>query len=181
MIERLEHSDGLGAIYPPMMYSVMALDVLGYAEDDPVRVEALRQFDKLMVDEGRALLFPAVLFAGVGYGLWRLTRWPRGSGHPARRDARRTGCSTREVRRKGDWAVKRPGVEPSGWAFEYSNEFYPDIDDTAMAMLALERGAGIRRPAREGLPAARAGTGCWPCNRATAAGRPSTPTTTGIF
>ena len=43
----------------------------------------------------------------------------------------------REIRRKGDWSVKRPNVEPSGWAFEYRNDFYPDIDDTAMVMLAL--------------------------------------------
>ena len=68
MIERLDHSDGLGAIYPPMMYSVMALDVLGYATDDPVRVEALRQFDRPDGGRRRALLLPAVLFAGVGYG-----------------------------------------------------------------------------------------------------------------
>src|SRR5262249_13677197 len=52
MVERLCHSDGLGRIYPPMMYSVMALDSLGYAPDDPVRVEALRQFNQLMVDDG---------------------------------------------------------------------------------------------------------------------------------
>src|ERR1035441_1795563 len=43
----------------------------------------------------------------------------------------------KEIRRKGDWSVKRPNTEPSGWAFEYSNEFYPDIDDTAMVMLSL--------------------------------------------
>src|SRR4051812_25968148 len=48
MLQRLEHSDGLGAIYPPMMYSIMALDALGYPADDPVRAEAQRQFDKLM-------------------------------------------------------------------------------------------------------------------------------------
>ena len=52
MIERLHHSDGLGAIYPPMMYSVMALDVLGYAKEDSVRVDALRQFNNLLVDDG---------------------------------------------------------------------------------------------------------------------------------
>ena len=57
MLERLNDSDGLGAIYPPMMYSVMALDVLGYPPDDPVRVEALRQFDSLMVDDGERFFF----------------------------------------------------------------------------------------------------------------------------
>jgi squalene-hopene/tetraprenyl-beta-curcumene cyclase len=45
---------------------------------------------------------------------------------------------SKEVRRKGDWSVKRPNLEPSGWAFEFANEFYPDIDDTAMVLLALQ-------------------------------------------
>ena len=57
MIERLDGSDGLGAIYPPMMYSVMALDVLGYAPDHSLRVEALRQFDNLCVDDGERFFF----------------------------------------------------------------------------------------------------------------------------
>src|SRR5271165_3537337 len=57
MIERLHHCEGLGAIYPPMMYSVMALDVLGYAKDDPLRVEALRHFNNLMVDDGDRFFF----------------------------------------------------------------------------------------------------------------------------
>ncbi len=61
MIDRINlsdgHSDGLGAIYPPMMYSVMALDVLGYAADHPLRAEALRQFNSLMVDDGERFFF----------------------------------------------------------------------------------------------------------------------------
>jgi squalene-hopene/tetraprenyl-beta-curcumene cyclase len=57
MVERLEHSDGLGAIYPAMMYSVMALDTLGYAADHPLRAAALRQLDRLMVDDGERFFF----------------------------------------------------------------------------------------------------------------------------
>src|SRR6185437_15890142 len=56
---------------------------------------------------------------------------------------------TREIRRKGDWSVKRPDIEPSGWAFEYANEYYPDIDDTAMAMLALGEARAGNRAAQE--------------------------------
>ncbi len=52
---------------------------------------------------------------------------------------------TKEVRRKGDWAVKRPNVEPSGWYFEFANEFYPDIDDTAQVLLALAHVARVER------------------------------------
>jgi squalene-hopene/tetraprenyl-beta-curcumene cyclase len=136
MIERMHQSDGLGAIYPPMMYSVMALDVLGYPENHPLRVEAIRQFNSLMVDDGKRFFFqpcfsPIWDTAIAAYAL------SQASGHerPLRRAA--DWLLSKEVRRKGDWSVKRPHTEPSGWAFEYTNEFYPDVDDTAMVMLAL--------------------------------------------
>jgi squalene-hopene/tetraprenyl-beta-curcumene cyclase len=148
MIERLHHSDGLGAIYPPMMYSVMALDVLGYAPDDPLRVEALRQFNNLMVDDGERFFFQPcfspVWDTGIGaYALGQTD--PR---HPALRRAA-DWLLAKEVRRKGDWAVKRPNTEPSGWAFEYGNEFYPDIDDTAMVTLALSEAQSSDAAAQE--------------------------------
>ena len=54
----------------------------------------------------------------------------------------------REVRHKGDWSVKRPELEPSGWAFEFANEHYPDIDDTAMVLLALEHAQSPDRQAQ---------------------------------
>ena len=139
MIERMDHSDGLGAIYPPMMYAVMALDALGFPGNDPLRVEAIRQFDNLMVDDGRRFFFQPC-FSPVwdtAIGMYALAMGdPRNAALPRAAD----WLLAREIRRKGDWSVKRPKVEPSGWAFEYRNEFYPDIDDTAMVMLAL---AGI--------------------------------------
>jgi squalene-hopene/tetraprenyl-beta-curcumene cyclase len=46
---------------------------------------------------------------------------------------------SKEIRRQGDWAIKRPDTEPSGWAFEFNNEFYPDVDDTAMVLLAFDK------------------------------------------
>jgi squalene-hopene/tetraprenyl-beta-curcumene cyclase len=148
MIQRLDHSDGLGAIYPPMMYSVMALDVLGYAEDHPLRVEALRQFNNLMVDDGERFFFqpcfsPVWDTAIAAYAISRSDRR-----HPALRPAA-DWLIAREIRRKGDWSVKRPHTKPSGWAFEYSNEFYPDIDDTAMVMLALAEARGSERAAQQ--------------------------------
>ena len=57
MLARCEHSDGLGAIYPPMMYAIMALDVLGYPPDHPASQEARYQFDRLMIDDGKRFLF----------------------------------------------------------------------------------------------------------------------------
>lgn len=138
MIEHLDRSDGLGAIYPPMMYAVMALDVLGYAKDHPLRVEALRQFDNLMVNDGERFFFqpcfsPIWDTSIAAYALAQAV-----PGHASLRPAA-DWMLAREIRRKGDWSVKRPAIEPSGWAFEYRNDFYPDIDDTAMVMLALSR------------------------------------------
>jgi len=168
MIERLAHSDGLGAIYPPMMYSVMALDVLGYAPDDPLRAEALRQFDNLCTDDGERFFFqpcfsPVWDTAIAAYALGQA----RGDGAALRRAA--DWLLAREIRRKGDWAVKRPNVAPSGWAFEYANEFYPDIDDTAMVMLALsqarasdaEAQRACHRRALDWLLAMQSGDGGW--------------------
>jgi squalene-hopene/tetraprenyl-beta-curcumene cyclase len=136
MLERLSHSDGLGAIYPAMMYSVMALDVLGYPPDDPVRAEALRQFRSLLVDDGERFYFQPC-FSPVwdtAIAAYALETAGQGGNHTSEAA---TWLLRREIRRKADWAVKRPGVEPSGWAFEYANEFYPDADDTAMVLLSL--------------------------------------------
>ena len=138
MIERMHGSDGLGAIYPPMMYSVMALDVLGYAQDDPFRVEALRHFDRLMVDDGDRFFFqpcfsPVWDTAIAAYAL------AESGAHHAAVGRAADWLLAEEVRRKSDWSVKRPHTEPSGWGFFYRNEHYPDIDDTAMVMLALSQ------------------------------------------
>ena len=138
MLERTKYSDGLGAIYPPMMYAIMALDLLGYAPDHPDRVEAQRQFDNLMV-VGEDELYFQPCFSPV----WdtAIAAFAMGESNEAPRQAM-TRCAdwllTKEVRRKGDWSVKRPNTQPSGWYFEFANEFYPDIDDTAMVLLALK-------------------------------------------
>jgi squalene-hopene/tetraprenyl-beta-curcumene cyclase len=155
MIERLRHSDGLGAIYPPMMYSVMALDVLGYAKDHPLRVEALRHFNNLVVDDGERFFiqpcFSPVWDTAIGaYAMAQCD--PRGLALRPAAD----WLLGKEIRRKGDWSVKRPNTEPSGWAFEYTNEFYPDIDDTAMVMPSAQPIAGLRF---RGAEACQAGPG----------------------
>ncbi len=139
MLEHTQYTDGVAAIYPPMMYVIMALDLLGYAADSPERVEAQRQFDNLMVsDSGRFFFQPC--FSVV----WdtAIAAFALGESMEPPREALRRSADwllTKEVRRKGDWSVKRPQTVPSGWYFEFANEFYPDIDDTAMVLLALNR------------------------------------------
>ena len=140
MLEHFERSDGLGAIYPPMMYAIMALDVLGYPENHPARMEAVRQFQRLMVDDGKRPLFFQPCFSPIwdtGIAMFAL-----GESGVAPRQALSRAANwvlEREIRRTGDWSVKSPKTMPSGWAFEFNNDFYPDIDDTAMILLALSR------------------------------------------
>ena len=143
MLERMKYSEGLGAIYPPMQYSVMALDVLGYPKDHPTRVEAIRQFDRLMVDDGKTLFFQPcfspVWDTAIGaYALGEAQSTQSGNTDSAVMTRAADWLMKREIRRKGDWSVKRPDIEPSGWAFEFRNDWYPDIDDTAMALLAMQ-------------------------------------------
>jgi squalene-hopene/tetraprenyl-beta-curcumene cyclase len=137
MLERTRYSGGLGAIYPPMFYVIMALDLLGYPEDHPDSKEAVQQFMNLLVDDQRGFFFQpcfSVVWdtAIVAYALGESGLAP---------DHAMSRCAdwllTKEVRRKGDWTVKRPNVAPSGWYFEFANESYPDIDDTAQVLLAL--------------------------------------------
>ena len=155
ILERSHGTDGLGAIYPPMMYAIMALDLLGYAPDHPERAEAQKHFDGLMVNDRERFFFQpcfSVVWdtAIAGHAL--------GESRSAPDDALRKAADwilTKEVRRKGDWSVKRPKTEPSGWYFEYANEFYPDIDDSAMVLLALSK-AQATKPAEQDAAEQRA-------------------------
>jgi len=139
MLKRFRYSDGLGAIFPPMMYAIMALDLLGYPEEHPERIEAVRQFERFVIEERGELLFQPC-FSPVWDTV--IAAFALGEARAVSSDQLRISGDwllTKEVRRKGDWAVKRPNVEPSGWYFEFANEFYPDIDDTAMVLLALRQ------------------------------------------
>lgn len=137
MLDRLQFSDGLGAIYPAMMYAIMAMDALGYERDHPDLDLAIKQFDDLMLEQGESLIFqpaksPVWDTAIASFALGELgAAEPEGLRHAA------DWLLSREIRRKGDWAAKRPDLTPSGWVFEFANEYYPDIDDTAMVLLAL--------------------------------------------
>ncbi len=137
MLDHTRYCDGLGAIYPSMMYLIMALESLGYPEDHPDRMEAVRHFDALMTERGDEFFFQPC-FSPVwdtAYATFALGEMGQAPEDRMRKAA--DWLIAREVRRKGDWSVKRPELEPSGWAFEFANEHYPDIDDTAMVLLAL--------------------------------------------
>jgi squalene-hopene/tetraprenyl-beta-curcumene cyclase len=137
MLERMKHADGLGAIYPPMQYAIMALDVLGYAENSPVRMEAVRQFENLIVDDGRTFFFQPCFSPVWDTAIASYALGEAGFSQAPALSRTADWLLNREIHRKGDWSVKRQWIEPSGWAFEFNNDWYPDIDDTAMVMLAF--------------------------------------------
>jgi squalene-hopene/tetraprenyl-beta-curcumene cyclase len=148
MLDHTRYSEGIGAIYPSMMYHVMALDALGYPRDHPDLIEALRQFDNLFTERPDDLFFQPC-FSPVwdtAYAAFGLGEFGEAAGDRLSRAA--DWLVRREVRHKGDWSVKRPELEPSGWAFEFANEHYPDIDDTAMVLLALEHAQSPDREAQ---------------------------------
>lgn len=150
MLDRTRYTEGLGAIYPAMMYFVMALDALGYSDDHPDLLEGIRQFDALLIEtEDRFQFQPCVSpLWDTAYAAFALGE--AGKVDPEEHVQTADWILSKEVRRRGDWSVKRPDLEPSGWAFEFANEYYPDIDDTAQVLLALKhlRASDPERQAR---------------------------------
>jgi squalene-hopene/tetraprenyl-beta-curcumene cyclase len=139
IVERLEQSDGLGAIFPPIIWSVIALRCLGYAEESPEVSGALEELEKLhLADEQGAIRLqpcksPVWDTAIAALALREADVPPE---HPALRRAV-DWLLGKEVRRPGDWSVRNPRLEPGGWFFEFNNVFYPDVDDTMMVSMAL--------------------------------------------
>lgn len=149
MLERTKYSDGLAAIYPSMQYVIMALDLLGYSSDHPDRAEAERQFNALMVDDGERFFFQPCFSPVWDTAIAMHALGEADSAPPEVMTRTVDWLLTKEVRRKGDWSVKRPETEPSGWYFEFANEFYPDIDDTAMVLLGMQYGTASNEAAQK--------------------------------
>jgi squalene-hopene/tetraprenyl-beta-curcumene cyclase len=147
MLERFEKSDGLGAIYPGILNSIVALRCLGYSTDDPQVIRALTEFEKLGIDEPGIADHsePTFRMQPCMSPVWdtALAMFALGESGVPKDDPRMLKAAdwilSKEVRAKGDWAVKAPNVEPGGWYFEFNNEFYPDVDDSAMVLLGLDK------------------------------------------
>lgn len=144
IVARQEADGGWGGIQPPWVYSILALHLLGYRLEHPVLRKAVDGLDGFTITENTeqgtvrrleacqspvwdtGLALNALLDAGIEPGhpaVTRGARWLLGE----------------EIRVKGDWAIRRPNVQPGGWAFEFANDVYPDTDDTAEIVLALRR------------------------------------------
>jgi len=140
IVERQEADGGWGGIQPPWVYSLIALDLRGYGPDHPVMAKGLAGLDGFTTVEGDTRRLEAcqspvwdTVLAMVALGDAGLP-----PDHPALGRAARWVLDE-EISARGDWAVRRPELEPSGWAFEFENDWYPDIDDTAEVLLALRK------------------------------------------
>ena len=140
ILERLVDSDGLGAIYPAMVNAVLALKALRYEDGDPILERQIQEVARLEIAEGDTIrlqpCFCPVWDTAIAAYVLSISGVP--ANDPALGRANRW-LKAREVRRYGDWAIKNPNAAPSGWAFEFLNVLYPDVDDTAMVALALEK------------------------------------------
>ncbi|MCS6852995.1 MAG: squalene--hopene cyclase [Gemmataceae bacterium] len=165
MRERFADSDGLGAIFPPMIYTVIVLRCLGYSERSPEWRWALQQLEALGIEDGETLrlqpcLSPVWDTALSTIGLVDSLHAVRPSPDDkqvirAALDRSARWLLGREVHRRGDWSLANPHLEPGGWFFEYRNAFYPDTDDTAMVLMALAKAGHAVTP--DGRPAAERG------------------------
>ena len=139
MLERFKHSDGLAAIFPAMLNSVIALKALGYRNDNPILQREMKELIRLQHETPDSVrvepCFSPVWDTAI------VTICLRESGVPADHPQIKKAADwlmDKEIRIAGDWVHKNPAkVEPSGWVFEYANQWNPDVDDTAMVLLAL--------------------------------------------
>jgi len=169
--ERLNGEDGLGAIFPAMVNSVLMFDALGYPPDDPQRAIARQSVEKLLaVHEHEAYCQPCVS------PIWDTSLACHAlmevGGERVMAEVKRgldwlKPMQVLDVR--GDWMARRPDLRPGGWAFQYANPHYPDVDDTAVVVMAMDRiqrqaaadYAGAIDRAREWIVGMQSGNGGW--------------------
>jgi squalene-hopene/tetraprenyl-beta-curcumene cyclase len=170
--ERLNGEDGLGAIFPAMANSVMMFDALGYAEGHPQRAIARKSVEKLLaVHEHEGYCQPCVS------PIWDTALTCHALLEVGGDRAGAQACKGLEwlvpkqiLDVKGDWIARRPNLQPGGWAFQYANPHYPDVDDTAVVVMAMDRAQGSGAPdkfrtsiaaAREWILGMQSDNGAW--------------------
>ncbi|MBX9664744.1 MAG: squalene--hopene cyclase [Novosphingobium sp.] len=145
VVTRLNGEDGLGAIYPAMANSVMMFDCLGYPPDHPHRAIARASVEKLLViGEEEAYCQPCVSPVWDTALAAHAMLEAGGAANEARALAALDWLKPLQVLDvKGDWAEVKRDVRPGGWAFQYANAHYPDLDDTAVVVMAMARARGF--------------------------------------
>jgi squalene-hopene/tetraprenyl-beta-curcumene cyclase len=142
--ERTAVPGGLGGIYPAMANSILALRLLGFPDDHPLVLGQIKEIEALAVERGDEMYYqpcPSPVW-DTSLAANALVESDLAPDHPALVKAAEWMLS-KQILVSGDWQVKRPHVQPGGWAFQYGNDFYPDLDDTAMVLMALEKIRGV--------------------------------------
>ena len=144
MLNHIERTEGLAAIYPAMMNSIFALMALGHGTGDPLTWREIEVFSKFEIEEADTIrMQPCVSPVwDTCIAMVALEEAGLPPDHPALVKAADWMLS-KQVLGPGDWQIKNKDAEPGGWAFEFRNDFYPDVDDTAFVLLALQR---VRHP-----------------------------------
>jgi len=140
MVEHMERSEGVAAIYPAMMNSIFALIALGHAPEDPLTWREIKEFSKFEIEEEDTIrMQPCVSpIWDTCIAMVALEEAGVAPDHPSLVKATEWILS-KQILGGGDWQVKNKDAEPGGWAFEFRNDHYPDVDDTAFILMALQR------------------------------------------
>jgi squalene-hopene/tetraprenyl-beta-curcumene cyclase len=140
LLDHLERSDGLGAIYPAMMNAIFALLALGYPPQDPLTVREINKLAQFEIEDRDSIRVQPCVSPVWDTAIAMVALQEAGlpADHPALVRAA-DWLLRNQVLGPGDWQKKNPGVSPGGWVFEFRNDFYPDVDDTAFVLMALQR------------------------------------------
>ncbi len=168
ILDRQELDGSWGGIQPPWVWSLIALVLRGHGPESPYLRRGLEGWKRFMVEEGDRLR-PEACQSPVWDTALALLGLEAAGVSTERGDVRHAAnwILREEVRARGDWSVRAPGVEPAGWAFEYDNDNYPDVDDVAIVGLALDKlGVGQRAVDRacvwlEGMQSSNGGWGAF--------------------
>jgi squalene-hopene/tetraprenyl-beta-curcumene cyclase len=152
LLEHMERSEGLATIYPAMMNSIFALLAMGYGPDDPLTCRETREFERFEIEDGQTIrLQPCVSPVwDTAIAMVALEEAGVAPDDPALVKAA-DWILSKQILGPGDWQIKNKDAEPGGWAFEFRNDFYPDVDDTAFVLMALQR---VKFPEPERMEAA---------------------------
>jgi squalene-hopene/tetraprenyl-beta-curcumene cyclase len=140
ILDHQEESGDWAGIQPPMIYSIIALSAMGHDSSfEPVQkgLKALKQFT---IERGDELVLQSCISPVWDTALTSLALFYSGleKGHPSMQRAS-SWLASKQILRKGDWSVNKPRLDPGGWAFEFENRWYPDIDDTSVVLMLLKR------------------------------------------
>lgn len=140
IVERQDRNGGWGGIQPPMLNCVMALKTLGYPDDHPVIAKGIQAIEDFLVADGDALMMQPCVSPTWDTALAAKALLDSGlhPEHPALARAA-SWLIQNQIFRRGDWSVYNPQLDPGGWAFEFANDWYPDVDDTAVILMQLQR------------------------------------------